>query len=214
MNRELVKFKGIGVQNSLLLILDDQVEFSLLIDHIRNKFSETDGFFNDGNVIVDLGERRLNNAQKIELITLLEDDYGMQVHNLTGTDSMLYPGGQKEGQPDPRPVRPDTLFLRKTVRSGQEIKYDGNVVIMGDINPGAEVIASGNIMVFGTVRGVIHAGATGNQEAFICAVRLEPIQLRIAGYIARAPDTDNEGSGQPEVGEVIDDQLVIRSLSS
>ena len=39
-----------------------------------------------------------------------------------------------------------TKFIRKTIRSGQHINYQGNIVIIGDINSGAEVYATGNII--------------------------------------------------------------------
>lgn len=76
------------------------------------------------------------------------------------------------------------LFISKTIRSGTRIEYPGNIVIIGDVNPGAEVIAEGNVVVWGKVRGVIHAGAKGNRNAFICALDLSAHQVRIADEIS------------------------------
>ncbi|MEW5954801.1 MAG: septum site-determining protein MinC [Bacillota bacterium] len=81
-----------------------------------------------------------------------------------------------------------TILVQRTLRSGQSIYYDGNVVILGDVNPGSEVVATGNIVVMGILRGVVHAGATGSEDAVIVALRLQPTQLRIANHITRAPD--------------------------
>ena len=81
-----------------------------------------------------------------------------------------------------------TLFVAKTLRSGQEIVYKGSVVITGDVNPGAEVTAGGDVIIRGTCRGVVHAGAYGNSKATITANRLVASQLRIANLISRAPD--------------------------
>ena len=79
-------------------------------------------------------------------------------------------------------VSSDTaLFVAKTLRSGTRVEYPGNVVVMGDVNPGAEIIAEGNVIVWGRVRGTIHAGSKGDRAAFICALDLSAIQLRIAG---------------------------------
>ena len=72
------------------------------------------------------------------------------------------------------------LFVNKTLRSGTRIEFPGNVVVMGDVNPGAEIVAEGNVIVWGRVRGMIHAGAKGDRSAFICALDLSAIQLRIA----------------------------------
>lgn len=84
-----------------------------------------------------------------------------------------------------------TLYLQQTLRSGQTMSYDGNVVLIGDVNPGSEVIAKGDITVWGILGGIAHAGARGNDFAKIRALKLNAIQLRISGYYARRPDSVN-----------------------
>jgi septum site-determining protein MinC len=84
-----------------------------------------------------------------------------------------------------------TLYLRKTIRSGQSISSDGNIVIIGDVNPGAEVIAKGDITVWGILGGIAHAGSEGNNYARIRALKLNPVQIRIGEVFARRPDTVN-----------------------
>lgn len=84
-----------------------------------------------------------------------------------------------------------TLYLRKTIRSGQSISSDGNIVIIGDVNPGAEVIAKGDITVWGILGGIAHAGSDGNSYARIRALKLNPVQIRIGEIFARRPDTVN-----------------------
>ncbi|GAF26267.1 septum site-determining protein MinC [Moorella thermoacetica] len=103
-----------------------------------------------------------------------------------------------------------TFLVCRTVRSGQVIKYPGNVVVMGDVHPGGEVVATGHVIIMGTLKGVVHAGAEGNEKAVVLAFHLQPTQLRIAGYIGRAPDDgDNTGTGGPEMARVQDDTVVI-----
>ena len=100
-------------------------------------------------------------------------------------------------------------FVRGTVRSGQRIFYEGNVVVIGDVNPGGEVIAGGNILVLGTLRGIAHAGATGNMNAVVASYCLQPTQLRIAGYITRAPEGETIKPSYPEVAYIKGDRLII-----
>jgi septum site-determining protein MinC len=83
----------------------------------------------------------------------------------------------------------DPLYLETTVRSGVEIRHSGTVVILGDLNPGGTVVAAGDIVVWGRLRGFAHAGAHGNSQCLILALQMEPTQLRIADYVARAPET-------------------------
>lgn len=89
------------------------------------------------------------------------------------------------------PEKLPTVYIRKTIRSGQSISSDGNIVIVGDVNPGAEIIAKGDVTVWGILAGIVHAGSDGNSFARIRALKLNPVQIRIGEVFARRPDTVN-----------------------
>ena len=65
---------------------------------------------------------------------------------------------------------------------------DGDVLVLGDVNPGATVSAAGHVLVWGRLRGIAHAGRDGDQKARIVALQLRPLQLRIADQVARGPE--------------------------
>lgn len=98
------------------------------------------------------------------------------------------------------------VLVRRTLRSGFSLEHAGHVVIIGDVNPGAQVVASGNVVVWGRLRGLVHAGAEGDEKAVVCALDLSPTQLRIAGQIALAPK--RRGKPQPEMARIINGQVV------
>ncbi len=106
----------------------------------------------------------------------------------------------------------ETILVKRTLRSGQRLIYKGNIVIMGDVNPGAEVVAGNNIIVMGSLRGIVHAGANGNERAVVAAFRLRPTQLRIASYITRAPENDQHLE-QPEIAFIQNGVVVIQRYS-
>ncbi|SRR5579883_3187224 len=83
----------------------------------------------------------------------------------------------------------EPLYLETTLRSGADIHHSGTVVILGDVNPGSAVVAEGDILVWGRLRGIAHAGSKGNTRCLIMAMQMEPTQLRIADFVARAPET-------------------------
>ncbi|MBE7011441.1 MAG: septum site-determining protein MinC [Ruminococcaceae bacterium] len=105
-----------------------------------------------------------------------------------------------------------TKFYKKTLRSGQLLESDGNIVIVGDVNPGAEVIAEGNIFVMGTVKGLVHAGKSGNREAVVVALNLSPTQLRIADLITRSPEGENKDYLSPELAYIKEDKIFIEEF--
>ncbi|HEY9776904.1 MAG TPA: septum site-determining protein MinC [Planktothrix sp.] len=110
------------------------------------------------------------------------------------------------------PPVPQVLYLRQTLRSGQTVSHKGHLVIVGDVNPGAELMAEGDITVWGSLRGIAHAGIGGNVNAEIRALKLQPVQIRIAHAIARSPDRPNikfasqKGAG-PETARLVDGKI-------
>ncbi|MCL6478521.1 MAG: septum site-determining protein MinC [Peptococcaceae bacterium] len=105
----------------------------------------------------------------------------------------------------------NTILIRRTLRSGQKFYYNGNVVIMGDVNPGAEVVATGNVIVMGQLRGLVHAGAEGDESAAVMAFRLLPTQLRIANHITRPPDNEVLEGNVPEIARIKNGVVTIES---
>ncbi|MGI6064878.1 MAG: septum site-determining protein MinC [Bacillota bacterium] len=108
----------------------------------------------------------------------------------------------------------NTILIQKTLRSGQSIKHSGNVVILGDVNPGAEVVAGGHVIVMGALRGMVHAGAFGNENATVTAFCLNPIQLRICNYITRIPDGSHPDPGEPETARISNETVIIEKYQS
>ncbi|TEB07317.1 Septum site-determining protein MinC [Pelotomaculum schinkii] len=117
-------------------------------------------------------------------------------------------------QTDDNLVDENTILVQRTLRSGQSVRYSGNVVILGDVNPGAEVAATGNIIVMGALRGVVHAGANGDETAVVMAFRLNPTQLRIANHITRPPDNETVDMDLPEIARIKDGVVTIEAFQT
>ena len=100
----------------------------------------------------------------------------------------------------------EAIFVRKTIRSGFKVVSNGHIIVFGDVNPGAEIISGGSVVIWGKCQGVVHAGSDGNEEATVCALDLNPTQLRIANVIAITPK--RKGKPQPEVAKIISGQVV------
>lgn len=111
-----------------------------------------------------------------------------------------------------------TLYIQRTLRSGQTLTADGNIVIVGDVNPGSEIKAVGDITVWGILGGIAHAGIEGNQFAKIRALKMNAIQLRIAEVFARRPDSANIPYVQktdtfvPEEASVEGNHIIIQKM--
>jgi septum site-determining protein MinC len=75
-----------------------------------------------------------------------------------------------------------TMVIDKPLRSGQKVYARGaDLVVLAMVNQGAEVVADGNIHVWAPLRGKAMAGASGNTQARIFSLCLEPELISIAG---------------------------------
>lgn len=183
-------------------------------------------FFRGARVLLESGNRAIGVTEIEELIALLAQ-HNMTLGSIVGAPgaqqaldlvqtSLIAPptvepgnGSHAAGDTAPPEAEPEALFVQRTVRSGQVIHHAGTVVVYGDVNPGAEVIAGGDVLVWGKLRGVVHAGAAGNERAIVGALFLAPTQLRIGGQIARAPDVRRTGHAPAEIARVRNGQIVV-----
>ena len=112
-----------------------------------------------------------------------------------------------------------TKYIKQTIRSGQVINYEGNIVIIGDCHPGCEITAFGDITVWGILSGIAHAGAGGNQKAKVRALKMNAIQLRIANCYSRRPDSlstvyiEKTNSFTPEEARIVNGEIVVFKMN-
>src|SRR5438876_1253732 len=221
-----------GTRNGLLLTLEPETPFSELLNALSHRLSEAPGFFRGASLALDTTRRNLRISERTQLEALLAN-YQMSVTSLEqtliakhnerevisssdiGSDPFIaseITSEQTQEQTyrlDPRDSD-DTLFLRRTVRSGQEIHHASNIVILGDVNPGAEIVASGDIIVWGVLRGMVHAGYPNNGNAIVCSLLLAPVQLRIAHLLSRPPD-GFQVQARPEFATIKNGQIVVEA---
>jgi len=190
-----------GTKEGISIILDDSLEFDDLQKALYEKLKNSRNFFSGGNVRIQAKNRNLSN-EEYEKLQKLFTDFGMNLQEASSPKTMIFP----------KPNKSRVLLLKKTIRSGQKIAYNGSVVILGDANPGSEIIAAGDILVMGTLRGMAHAGADGDSSAVVTAFRLKPTQLRIAGVIARPPEEREDGPLFPEIARLKNNVIVIEPL--
>lgn len=170
---------------------------------LKNKIDNAKDFFKGSNVILvdklnELDEDFMQHLQKfLKYNYNITANYSRYKKVKEETEKVF--SGIYEGR---------TKFIKSTVRSGQKITYNGNLVIIGDVNSGAEIVAYGNIIVLGVLRGSAHAGFNGNKKAIVAAYKLQPSILSIADVSSRAPDEKIKPKS-PEIAKVKDNYIII-----
>lgn len=170
--------------------------------------NEVTGQLEEISEIIPMTESSFQNLAKKEGLI---DEASMKYVPLDTQDVIENEIEEKNDSTDKLP----TLYMTQTLRSGQTLNYNGNVIIIGDAHPGSEIIANGDITVWGVLGGIVHAGANGNTNAKIRALKFNAIQIRIAGLYARRNDTINVPFVQktseftPEEARIDNKQIVI-----
>lgn len=198
-------------RTGLVLLLPEEGEFASVLERLAAKLASSGRFFAGGRVRVHVGNRQLT-AEDSEALEQTLQRAGMVLLSVKeGGDPVAEMQAPEAGAPPaPEPSPGNALVITKTLRSGQEVRHDGDVIVLGDVNPGAMVVATGHIVVMGALRGVAHAGCAGNRTAIVAATKLRPTQLRIAEVIGRAPDGDAPQS-YPEVARIRGDLIVVEA---
>lgn len=208
-----------------ILLQPHTLEWNAVLDSLEHSLKESAGFFRGGRLIMELGARGIDdetiNAIRtvlshfdIELWAILSEDRDtIRVVRSQGILTRLPKAKDHKRQEAPEALEKRATFIQRTLRSGQKIQYAGHVTLMGDVNDGAEIVAGGNIVVWGTIRGTVHAGAFGDESAVVCALALNPAVLRIAGYIARKPESKSKVS-LPEKAVVKQGQIIAEAWST
>ena len=196
-----------GSRDGLRLILHPDAAWDEVLAALRKQLAQGNAFYQGARLLIDVGAREITDAELHQLTEVMQE-YGIAPEALLTAAPPALEGIAESAAPVSTAEQPTPgLFVWRTVRSGQEIRHHGHVVVVGDVNAGAEIIASGSIIIWGRLRGVAHAGAYGDRRAQVCALELNPPILRIADQIARTPD--NHRATQPEQASLVDDQIVV-----
>ncbi|NLY73705.1 MAG: septum site-determining protein MinC [Firmicutes bacterium] len=202
-----------GYKSGLTLIIPETGSFETYLDELRNHLDQAKDFFKGAKLAIKTGNRQLCEEERFFLLQIIEEA-GMVVQP-TVNEPETSKKVKKKGA-SPQGMLIPSVTVRKTVRSGQRIEYEGNILVMGDVNPGAEIIAAGDIVVLGKLRGTAHAGANGNRQAEIFAFQIKPVQIRIAEVYTRAPEKErlkDKRYFSPEVAMIRDDRIVVEKVT-
>ena len=108
-------------------------------------------------------------------------------------------------------LKNENVLHKGTIRSGDRISSNGDLVIIGDVNPGALISAKKNVYVWGKLLGIALAGGGGYKNSSISSLYLNPLQLRINNVVAIGPKGKPK-SFYPEVAVLEKGAIIIKPL--
>lgn len=171
-----------GSRYGVLLQLNPDISFADLKEEVREKFADSARFFKEAKMAVRFEGRDLSDTQEEELIEVITDAAGLNIvcilEDSEYTDA-AYRCVIDKSIADL--MKRDGQFYKGTLKKRQILESESSVIILGDVEYGAKVAAKGSIVVLGNAEGTLHAGITGNEDAFIAGLVMMPKSLKIAG---------------------------------
>ncbi len=239
-----------GVKSGIVIRLPESGEFSQLLPQVEEKFKNTADFFGNKHLILSIEGRKVSETEAAEILKLLAENTKVKCEGVVIENEELDKKFMSILGPDPghekelADLKKERAVMEKTIaslhaavdpancrvimgnlRSGANIESMGSIMVIGDVKPGATVTAGGSIFVLGALQGNADAGAYGDADAFIFALEMNPIQLRISDSMAIAPDNtpkhkksffggNRKDPVNPEVALIADGRIVITDLDS
>ena len=171
------------------LILDSSMDFEELLGHILERFNESEGFFKNAKMAISFEGRRLTQEEEFRIVDTITSNTSVNIICILDNDALREElVRQKVERFEEEQVGRTGEFYRGTLRSGQVLDCESSIIILGDVNPGAKIISKGSIVVLGALKGTAYAGANGNEQSFVAALEMDPLQIKIGEIIARSAD--------------------------
>ena len=178
-----------GDKYGIVLVMDKDMPFSDLLEKIAEKFSSAAKFYGNATMAISFKGRKLAVEEEKQILDTIESNTKLNIICVVDTDEERQEMFKKAVEAKLMAQSTGTgQFHKGTLRSGQVLESESSIIILGDVNPGAKVIAKGNVIVLGSLKGTIYAGINGNENAFVVALYMNPVQIRIGDTIARSPD--------------------------
>ncbi len=234
-----------GNRYGLSVNISKDASFEAVKAETAKTFKNAQKMFGKDKIAIGFEGRPLTDLERDELTEVIKESCSLDIMCIMDFNSeteerfrravqsydLPEPEQEPVPEPEPEPTDKDAVefsedgdvskiarFFKGNVRSGMVLNEKSSLVILGDVNPGGEVYSGGNIIILGSLKGKAFAGIDGNSNAFVFALNMDPIQIRIADMIGRAPDprrkkSVNTDEHEPKIALVKDNAIAIELVS-
>ena len=223
--------------NGLVIVFGDDDDFNSIYEQISQKLDSGGYFFHTRYFVATYKGRRLDPGEERMISKMMAEKTGAKTVIFEIDPSCEPPRARQARQAEPEPEQansvaggrmrlsadllrkqrqnPDerlTKYVRSSLRPGQSARYDGEIVVLGDIKAGAKVVATGSVIVLGKMRGEAHAGASGDASATVISLAFASPHVRIAGIANPNRRWDPDASLWPEIAYLDGGKIVFMPL--
>ncbi|MCM1189008.1 MAG: septum site-determining protein MinC [bacterium] len=187
--------------NGIALHLDAEAPFEQLLEEIACKFSEARGFFGAASMALSIEDRQITGAEEIRILDAVRHNSDLNIICIVGKDDATNKNfikalthvekklsGGDEGQ-----------FFKGSLKNKEVLETDNSIIILGDVYPGSAVISARNIIILGGLFGEAYAGGSGQPDAFVAALEMEPERIKIGDFKYKSTAKQSKWGIRPKV---------------
>lgn len=203
-----------GSKSGIRLVLDDKMPFAQLQKEVAEKFKSSADFLGNAQVAMSFEGRDLTEEEEAGLLQIIADNSKLDVVCVVDNDKEREEYFSKSLNERLMEINSNSgQFFKGNLRSGQVMEFETSIIILGDVNVGAQVVSAGNVIILGALNGTVYAGASGKQNCFVVALKMNPIQIRIGDTIARSSDEKMAPPKEPQIAYMDNGRIYVDTLS-
>lgn len=197
-----------------IMILIDEKNIDIAKEELKAKLSESAEFFNEEKLEVFITSTTLTEIEVYSLRPLvIEGLKNTEVIFIEHTPKLL--PKQHSVLDDLADDEGISKFVRTTVKSGEILESEHNLIIIGDVERGAVVRSFANIFVLGSLFGTAEAGCGGKIDSVIVAMRLMAEEIKIAdkSLVVKISALKKLLPGAPEIAYLFNDEIKVEQYT-
>ncbi|UQS85177.1 cell division inhibitor [Apilactobacillus apisilvae] len=183
-----------GTQSGYEIILDESSSFNKINDDLSSLLDrlsqENINNSEDVKLNVQLGNRLFSEKQEETIEMNVAKHHGIKIGQFLSNVLTKEDAKQQFMQKYIEPIS-------KTIRNGQEVYVDGDILFFGTIHEGGKLISSGNIYNMGDIRGIVQSGYPDSEDKLIIGNLHNAQQVRVGeqyDIVSDNPIKDSENT--------------------
>lgn len=205
-------------QNGISIHMDPDAEFEAVLEEIASKFASARAFFKDVKVALSIEGRKLTTEEEKAVIQTITLNSDVQIICLIGKNEESNKGIIKAlKRVETEKEEYNGRFHRGSLKEGQTLETEGSIVIIGNVEKGASVIASKDIIVIGGLFGEAFAGAAGDDNHFVCALKFDPQKCKIGVFRCNKQKEKglfaNKNKFEPKIVYVKNNEILVENIT-
>ncbi|SFA71453.1 septum site-determining protein MinC [Acetitomaculum ruminis DSM 5522] len=209
-NPIIIKSNPYGIS----VVMDETLPFEEFKEKLIEKFNSSEKFFKNADLALGFEGKKLSSKEVEEILAEIKEKTKINVVSIIDNDlekRALFKRSVEISGKDY--INSNAEIITGQIRSGQVCSSEKSLVVIGDVNPGAVIEAKGNIIVIGSLKGKAFAGCNGDEEAFVIALNMQPVQIKIGNVIARSSDSSDSNEYGAMRAFVEDNRICIEMLN-